>query len=81
MNHQADERRIKDTSSGKDVAWQSSTWNVTLAALIRSFASASITRRNVTGNHAVRLTYQYLSVETGAAAKLSQLAQSTFHGT
>jgi hypothetical protein len=38
---QANERFIK-TSSGKNVSWQSSTWNVTLGASIRSFASASM---------------------------------------
>src|SRR5262245_37675727 len=33
---------VSKLSSGKDVTWQSSTWNVTLEVLILSFATASM---------------------------------------
>src|SRR6266850_817100 len=61
---------VSKASAEKDVSWQSSTWNVTLAALIRLLCQREHAGGNVGGNYGVRLTYQYLSVKAGAAAKL-----------
>jgi hypothetical protein len=73
MDHQANERRIKGLGRKRRLlaVFHLERHVGSFDPLLRQREHAG---GNVSGNYGVRLTYQYLSVKAGAAAKLRQLA-------